>query len=75
MKTNSKNQNATSNNEVTKHTFMAMTGVLIAIICSLVLLRDITPANDAAMQFEVPGKSPVSIGHQVVKATTLSVIQ
>ena len=73
MKTESSIQITNSKSKISKHVFMALTGVVIAIICSLVLVQEINPSKSEATKSEVT-ESKDAFGFQVSTVLSLGSI-
>lgn len=55
------------------HSLMAIAGIVIAIICSLVLFKDSQSSQDEARQSNIIESSKAVISNQVVKVMEVSV--
>jgi hypothetical protein len=55
------------------HSFMAITGIVIAIICSVILLRETNLFQSASRQSEIVKSSTSVITHRALELTDLSV--
>jgi hypothetical protein len=57
----------------TMYSLLAVVGIITAIICALVLLREIKPSQEASAQFDVSKKSKSAISQSVTEIASLSV--
>ena len=66
--------NTASNRIARTHSFMVIAGIIIAIICSIVLLQDAyAPQHAEAKESGVTVTSKLAINHQVEKVKELSI--
>jgi hypothetical protein len=57
----------------TMYSLLAVAGIITAIICALVLLRDIKPSHQASSEFDIIKNSKPAISQSVAEAASLSV--